>query len=632
MRLLKRCALFALTATFCFADLTTDQKVADFMQLAGIYAKNYAPYQWKLQVIGVDIYNVKPWLDKVRATTNDVDFWDVCVQYVASLQDSHDEFTLNSGFYVWMHFDVDIYDGKVLIDGIDRSWLPLKLYPFQIGDEVVSVDGVAAQDLITQFIPYSANGSANASSRRRLAASAFTLRDQLFMPKAYQVPDQSSVVIKRANGNNETYSIKWDTYGVPLTTAGILPSPQISSAKPRLARTKDYDPLGFSSLLPDGYRRHSGDSDFPLSADRWGIWNGARPTPVPDSIPDYLQLQRDLSQMGALIPDGDYTSFGALTPVFDPPPGFKLRLGSKSTDQFLSGTYSTGPATIGFIRIPTMSPSSSNAALSQWVSEISYFQSNTDALVIDVMHNGGGSLCYIETLVAYLTSGQYTASNYQIRATDFWLGAFENSYLSAQASRAPNWVLNLYAAYVKDLQNALKDNRSMTGTIPICGPLPTLTGSPTAYSKPILVLVDELTLSAAEAFTMMLQDAGRATIVGVRTDGGGGNPGSYGPLTYSEGNTRATRTFVIRPKTVKTPGYPASNYLENAGVYPDVQADFMTAEDLATGGTPFLTKVGGALSTLLPGKLGGTEPERQPNHWFAPLPKTKAPLKEGPAN
>src|SRR5580700_3038984 len=98
-----------------FGQLTQDQKVADFTQLAGLYAKNYAPYEWKRDVIGFDLYNIKPWLDQVRATTNDLAFYDVCVRYVAALQDSHDEFTLPTDFDAWAHLAVDIYDGKVLI-------------------------------------------------------------------------------------------------------------------------------------------------------------------------------------------------------------------------------------------------------------------------------------------------------------------------------------------------------------------------------------------------------------------------------------------------------------------------------------------------------------------------------------
>ena len=146
-------ALLCAAVPGAYGQLTTDQKVADFMQLAGLYAKNYAPYEWKRDVIGFDLYKAGPWLDQVKQTKTDMEFYDVCVRYVAALQDSHDEFTLPSDFEAWAHLGVDIYDGKVLIDAIDRSYLPSKTYPFQVGDEIVSIDGKSVQDWITALQP-----------------------------------------------------------------------------------------------------------------------------------------------------------------------------------------------------------------------------------------------------------------------------------------------------------------------------------------------------------------------------------------------------------------------------------------------------------------------------------------------
>ncbi len=596
MRYILRCLLAATVSTACYADLTVDQKVADFMQLAGLYSKHYAPYQWKRDVIGFDLYDVKPWLDKVKQTQNDVDFWDVCVQYVAAFQDSHDEYTIPSNYTASLHFDVDIYDGKVLVDGIDRSWLPRTDYPFTVGDELISVDGIPVADLIKAYIPYAANGSASTSTRQRLAADTITFRIQSIMPKAYQIPEKSTIVVLRASGVTETYSVKWDQLGTPITTAGILPSFVTGSAVPpaRQVRLKKHDETTAVS-----HSRHSGDSDNPSPADNWGVWHGDGPDVDVENVPQYLKPLQELQQMSALIPDSNAAQFGLITPAFNPPPGFKLRLGGSRNDFFLSGTFAIGNVTVGFIRIPTMSPASSATALQQFTAEIAFLEKNTDALVIDVMRNGGGSLCYTESLMANLTSGPYTAANYNIRATVFWLATFDGLLQSAKTAHAPTWVTDLYGAYVKDIQSALKGNRAMTGTLPICGASATLTGLPSAYSKPIVALVDGFSLSAAEAFSMMLQDSGRATIIGTRTDGGGGNPGSYYAGDYSEGNTRVTRTFVVRGKSVQTPGFPASQWLENTGVFPDVQADIMTKENLLNGGSTFVTQVGIALAGRL---------------------------------
>src|SRR5712692_10265603 len=114
MRFGCRLLLLSLVATQCYAQLTMDQKVSDFQALTGLYAKRYGPYEWKRDALGVDLFNVAPWLAQVVATKNDLDFYEVMSQYVASLNDAHDYYQLPSTFQASLNFTVDIYDGKLL--------------------------------------------------------------------------------------------------------------------------------------------------------------------------------------------------------------------------------------------------------------------------------------------------------------------------------------------------------------------------------------------------------------------------------------------------------------------------------------------------------------------------------------
>jgi hypothetical protein len=63
MHLVRTLVICTCLAPLGFASLTPEQKIADFMQLAGLYAKNYMPYEWKRDAMGFDLYNVQPWLD-----------------------------------------------------------------------------------------------------------------------------------------------------------------------------------------------------------------------------------------------------------------------------------------------------------------------------------------------------------------------------------------------------------------------------------------------------------------------------------------------------------------------------------------------------------------------------------------
>jgi Peptidase family S41/PDZ domain len=609
-------AILLCTAPLGLAQLTADQKVIDFMELAGLYAKNYAPYEWKRDVMHFDAYNIKPWLEKVNAAKTDLEFYDICVNYVASLQDSHDEFTLPSDFFAYLHLDTDIYDGKTLIDGIDRSYLPSSKFPFQIGDEIVSVDGKGTQDWIQANIPYAANGSGNPSSRRRLAADAITFREQFFFPRAHEIGDSATVVVLRQNGNMETYTIPWDKSGTPIIKVGPVESPKSA------AREMQKPPSVTRARVLSTSASHAVGNELshlrvaPIPADEfqpeeqpvnpWGVYTGTPDPPIQDAIPSYMQPLADLQSMSALqTPFDSFGGFGNPSPVFNPPAGFKLRLGSKSTDQFLSGTFPSGSKTVGFIRIATMSPSNTNNALSQFATEMAFFQQNTDGLVIDVMRNGGGSLCYTEALAKNLIPGPFRSIAYEIRATQFWVEAFSSTLFNAKATGAPQWVINLYTSYLAQVKQALSENRGLTGDVPICGPtfdvsgLTDQQGNNIAFTKPILVLTDEFTLSAAEAFAMILQDANRSKTLGTRTDGGGGNPAGYNAGVYSEGQTRVTRTFITRKNLVSTPDFPQSRFLENTGVYPDIVQDYMTKDNLLNGGKNFLTAILQTLQNML---------------------------------
>ncbi|QOY88324.1 S41 family peptidase [Paludibaculum fermentans] len=595
--LLRNAAVFLLCLSpVCFGQLTTDQKVSDFLQLAGLYAKNYAPYEWKRDVMGFDLYNVKPWVEKVKTSKSDIEFLDLCVRYVASLQDSHDEFYIPSDFVADMRILVDIYDGKVLIEGVDRTTLPRRLFPIDVGSELVSVDGIPVEDLIQQFVPYAADGSGNVITRRRLAADAITYRLQTLMPPAGLIGDSAVIVVRGLDGTEATYTVPWVKSGTPMITVGPVPGFDLSSYKRP-------DPVAATRALLsrrgiDKMDRHSTGSAFRAAVAAGRNDRGLtreKAAPVEESVPEYMVPLKEFQTMEGIHTKVGSTGFSYFYPMFDLPGNFQYRLGFGSTDEFFSGTYKSGGYNIGFIRIPDMTPTNSTLALTQFASEMAYFNANTDGLVIDVMNNGGGNLCYTQSLEQYLFPQPFRGVAYEMRATQTWVNFFSTTLTAAKKANAPQYAIDLYTAYLNEVKAALSENRGRTGSLPVCTlsfenvpPATDKTGAVVAYKKPILVVTDEFTISAGEAFTMMLQDGGRATVFGMRTDGGGGNPAAYNATTYSESATRVTRTFVTRSKLAVTPDFPPANHMENVGVYPDILMDYMTKENFDTFGGPFV--------------------------------------------
>lgn len=95
------------------AQLTTPQRVDDFRFLAGLYNKQYAPYEWKRDTAQFDMLRLSPWLDRVNAAKDDLEHYEICIEYVASLQDAHSSFRMPSLFVAQLGFGVDIYEGKL---------------------------------------------------------------------------------------------------------------------------------------------------------------------------------------------------------------------------------------------------------------------------------------------------------------------------------------------------------------------------------------------------------------------------------------------------------------------------------------------------------------------------------------
>jgi hypothetical protein len=557
--ILRKCfTLFVAGAAVLTAQMTPEQRIVDFTQLASLYAKQYGPYEWKREIAKFDLLDIKPWLARVAAAKDDLEFLEICVDYVAALRDSHVFFSIPSAFFASLPISVDIYDGKVLIEGINRRLLPAGDYPFEIGDELVSVDGITSEEWMTRLDKYSRSW-ANPRGSRRLAASRIVTRPQSVMPRAHEVGDTATIAVRRAGGEIETYTIDWQKSGVPLFQAGPVPSPKTSS------------------------RAALGDSLIQF----------------PPDTPEYLRPLLALGHTGVLA--GSHIAllgFGALPPVFALPEGFQPRMGRSPADNYFTGTFMSGDLRIGFVRIPRMSPNTSLAAAwTQFENEIAYMEENTDGLIVDVMRNPGGFVIHTNELARRLIPYPFESLGFEMRATARLVANLSAQVESLKAISAPDWVIRSMEAVLRDMQQAFSENRGRTGPIPLDAetlsllPARDSEGRLRAYTKPLIVLIDDFSFSGGDAFAATLQDAGRGLLVGTRSAGAGGTNGGFPATTFSEGTAGVTFGLMSRPKPVTTLEYGVTRYVENVGVRPDVELDYMTRDNLLQRGRPFMGAV-----------------------------------------
>lgn len=537
------CFLFCFLALAGHAQLTTDQRQADFRSLVDLYSRRYAPIAWKQELFNFNVLDLSPWTGRVAQVTNDLDFYDLLFEYVSDLQDAHDQYQLPSDFEAQLGFTVDLYDGKVVVDSIDPSVLSTAAFPIQVGDEVVSVDGESAADWVQALSKYVSGG--NPRTVQRLAAGLITDRLQAEDPYAVRIVASATVVILDQTGSRKTYTIPWSKSGTPLTSLG-------ASAGPQLPR-----PIPPRRILAASRARRKTEAA-----------QGATP-------PYYQQFLQQFHQY--FLPGRiNVLGFDQLQPVFTLPDNFVQRLGTQGYDSYYSGSFTAPDGTrIGYLRIPDFL-FADTAALD---TEIHFFQNNTDVLVVDVMRNPGGDVCAAEETLARLTPSPFQGAAAELRPDWTQFIGVKEALSGAQNDGADADTIAQLELYQAAFAQAFPETANTTA-LPLCAS--TLVRQPASapYTKPVLLLTDEMSASSADIFSALAQDNRIATLLGFRTMGAGGSPEGDSVGIYTEGTTSVTRSLVVRPHPVTVPGYPTTSYIENVGVWPDLTVDLMTEANL----------------------------------------------------
>jgi hypothetical protein len=556
----------SVTATHAQDALTKEQQIADLYQLVSFYSKNYAPYEWKRTVQRFDLLRITPWLKRILRS-DDLDFHEALIEYVASLNDAHDLIAFPTTFSVSLPMAVDIYDGKVLIEALN----PLVFTGATRGDELVSIDGRSAQSLIASFRKYAI--AANPRSTDRTAAARLVSRSQQIMPHISDLGDSATVVIRLAStGATQSYVVPWSKIGIPVNSQGPVPSPRLFSE--RALQTPEEQAAQIEPSTTGALFQFA-DLGAP-----------------DDTLPSYMQPIRALLNASVSKEYFAVQGIGSRFPIYARPPGFtevNLALPTEPVFYF-AGFYDAGGVRIGLLRIPSMSPPSSAAALLQLDRAIAFFNANTQGLVIDVMRNPGGLVSFVEAISQRFMTAPFKTMGFQIRATAAWLFSFAAQLTNARLNpnTPPDVLANIEANY-NEVLRAYNEKRGLSAPISL-HPTGSMTLQPAlvTYGKPIIVLTDEFSASGGDMFPAIMQDNGRAPILGMRTMGAGGSVIGFNGTAFTESFFRITASLMHRGRLIQAPGFPAAPYIENIGVQPDIVVDYMTRANLMTLGAPFV--------------------------------------------
>ncbi|MDX2269953.1 MAG: S41 family peptidase [Bryobacter sp.] len=580
-KLMTLCLAALLGGGALFAQLTPNQRERDFVTLANVLAKRYAPANWKIVALNANLFHISPWVARVRAAQNDLEFLDICAQYVSSLQDGHAQFIGPGNFLADLGFYVDLYDGKLLVALIDRNLLSTQDFPVERGDELLTFNGrpaLAAAEELAKLHTY-----ANPRYSLRLGAANLTFRSQQDVPTAGLQGETATVTIRRQSGAVESYMLPWFTQGTPITKFGALPEFfGVESKQQRRYWDEEPEPVG-STEIPMWQKLHE-------NFKRWGMHEANNP----------LRARRASFERKQDLGPEFYLGYGSNRPLWRLPQGFAIRQGRNPSDYFFTGTYMAEGKRIGYMRIGAFD-NLSQGQTQILNNEINYFSENTDGLVVDVMQNPGGS-CSMVTIAQRLMRGdRFTHFSEQIRPSFDQIASYDEIIDLLSTFGAPDYLLELYRFERQLLIGAYQDGRGLTGAIPACAFDLEVPTAPNAYQKPMIVLIDDFSTSAADIFPAMFQDNGRAKLVGMRTSGAGGRVELVAAGPLSEARTTNTASLVVRAREYDVPGFPRSPYIENVGVRPDIELDFATTENLLQNGTPFVD----AFTRIILAEIGG---------------------------
>lgn len=496
--------------------LTVEEKLADLQQLSSTIRANYGPLKYKNEVFKLSVDDLeKAYSEKVKQTKTNGAFYYLMVRFVAEFKDSHFSLRLPTTHRSKLGFSTDLIQGKVLIDVIDRTVLPESEFPYQKGDEIVKFDGEPTADVVARLETH--YGMGNQEAAKRLAAMALSNRAGSVFPVK-----SGEVTLEIRKGQTEvidTVKTKWFLSGKPMD--------ELDKSNRKLKAT-DYDQLSVTYLLND-LSNEKTEQAFRCS--------GNTRTEIPKDATILM------------------------------------------TKPFVAYYHPTDKGNVGYLRIPQYTAANDSGVseydlrFAQYEYMISILEEKTVGLVIDQDHNCGGSVDYLQRMVSLFAKSPFKPLQFTFLGTKSESLMF-NKWLTetSTASGTDTLEYQLFSKVVNMVNAAWEKGDFMTSMTSFSGE-ETVAPHSIRYSKPIVMLVDELSGSGGDAFPAVMQGIKRATLIGNRTMGAGGHVQEQPSLFNSGLTVRMTKSLFYRPDGVA---------VENNAVSPDVQY-LPTREDFLNG-------------------------------------------------
>lgn len=558
------------------AGLTPEQKtmIQALDRVAALYTEHYAPIEWKQTQYQVDF---KKEYEKVRSavasnpkiTTRE--FQDLLAGFVNSTRDYHVGIQFYSTEKARLPLFIMQAEGKYFIAYVDRQRLPERLFPYHIGDEVVEFDGKPVAEVLKGLT----NTPNVASTDARLAEMRLTSRNR---QTGVAVPKGAAILkIRSADGTLQDVKLAWDY--TPEMVPGDVP-------------------------VRGGVQAQNGVEGLPkIELPAQPKTSGLREL-LRKLIPSMAHPFAELFKKQAAGAESNKFQIGARE-SFVPKLGKVLWEIPKESPIYAYVYENEQGRKIGYIRIPDYMGEEQHAQIFAQI--IGQFQKITDGLVIDQVNNPGGSLFYMYALLSMLTSKPLVTPQHRLiidESDAYWAAGviqqakgqgMKKAFMDEMGSQMGGYKpaksgMEAVVEYARFILSELKAGRRFTNLVSLFG-MDEIVPAKVRYTKPIMVLINELDFSCGDFFPAILQDNGAAKLFGVRTAGAGGGVKSQ-EFANQVGVAGLSYTWTIAQRANGQP-------IENIGVSPDIQYP-ISADDIKNGFAGYKKAVNDALSGMLP--------------------------------
>jgi hypothetical protein len=589
--------------------LSKAEALADFNQVVDNIRTFYGPLEYKKQKFGFDLDQAAAkGRAEIEAGQNEADRVRAIYKLLAQLHDGHvslswklrgDESVGNNLLFI-----VTPIEGKWIVAGAAPTAGGIKK-----GDELVSIDGMAParmEELLNQI-----QQVGTPESTKHDVGASMTFRP-FYAPKelAPRGPN-ATVVVRRADGTEATLSVPWEKDVGGL--AGQIKPPPEREAPPTPAT-----PQAKAKALLDKGQHFAAFSPRANWIVKHELAPEASVLQVASQTPFYFSpaTKQQFGFVEVKPKTASLTKYGVTLPAAEDPTAADF-IGLKAFK------YKHLGKTVLIVRIPEFTTPQDNLDENVgWLSALleensapaqagaTLEDTPADAVVLDVTHNPGGAVPYVQGLASLFlrapSGSQLQANN----ADRKWVMRFIDTVNNInEIPDLPPILAQTMLGRAKTMEAALDADKPLAPFMPISGSTlgPKAEDPPEAafgaellapnplfqWKKPVLVLHDELSGSGGDAFPALLQGAGIKTF-GARTMGLGGTVETVGNLPNSGAELKLTRglnaTFVPN-------GQP--KLIENIGVTPDF-AYAHTVADFRAGYPAYVKAFSDVVIGLIP--------------------------------